>query len=194
MSPGFVSVLLYNRVYTWTNELFCTLEVRGTPEGFYCQHTVSVYFWTLELVQFIFRSIIIGFAVYITVCVCCSMDTVLWNVIWSFFSFVAVGLCLISVAVNIMLCHTTWLHFFPPHKSQNPLCTVIRPSPFLSYFNTGALREEVYRGIILLSYILTIKGTCIFDWNIVTGLYLVQKWVFCSFSLYSPLSVTVLSN
>lgn len=34
-----------------------------------------------------------------------------------------------------------WLHFFPVN-SQNSLCTVIRLSPFLSYFNTGDLKDR----------------------------------------------------
>lgn len=70
---------------------------------------------------------------------------------------------LLLISCSAILCGCT----FFPDNAPNSLCTVICPSPFLSYYNTGDLKEEVYRGIIRLSYI--------FDLNIVTGLYLVQN-------------------
>lgn len=53
----------------YLNKLFCTEEVRGTLEDFYCQHTVSVYFYTLDLQQLILGSLPFRFAVYTLQCV-----------------------------------------------------------------------------------------------------------------------------
>lgn len=54
----------------YLNKLFCKEEVRGTLEDFYCQHTVSVYFYTLDLQQLILGSLPFRFAVYTLLCVC----------------------------------------------------------------------------------------------------------------------------
>lgn len=86
----FCSVDLFRLwVCTWTN--YFVEEVGGTLEGFYCQHTVSVYFYTLDLQQLILGSLPFRFAVYtlqcVCVCVCCSTDTVLQNINDIFFPF-----------------------------------------------------------------------------------------------------------
>lgn len=98
------------------------------------------------------------------------------------FLFVAVGSsCWFYVAVNIVLCHTTWLHFF-----ADPSYFFWSPS-LSNQFYTGHLRT------FFLGALFDFPKTRYrhFGLEIVTGLYSGEKVVLFVCSPCSPLAVTV---
>lgn len=117
------------------------------------------------------------------------MDTVLRNVIWTFFFLcscwiVMFNFILLLISCSAIRCGCTFYQITPRILSVqwSPHPRLVCPSSIQETW-----RKKFIGGIIWLSYCFTIEGTSIFDGNIVTGLYLVQKWgFFCSFSSYSP--------
>lgn len=115
-------------------------------------HSICVFSSTGFDVNFI--SFIIGFAVYITVCV---LQYELRNVMQTFFFslcshlIIMFSFMLLLISCSAILCGcTVFVCFFPPDNSHNSLCTVICPLPFLSRVNTGELKEEFCRGHYLI--------------------------------------------
>lgn len=139
--------LLYDWVYTWTDELFLYAVSERKTGGFLLSaHSICVFYNT-GFDTFYFISIIID-SLYALQCECVLQYGYSIKECRGLFVFVAVGFyhvyLFVTVTVNLscsaILCG---LHFFFPDNSQNSLCTVIPPLLFLLYFNTGDFKDEL---------------------------------------------------